>query len=135
MPVWNDTMLMAAVQQMTNNGPAAPFDLYLRLFSNSFVPSNTDVAGDYTEVAITGYAPIYMPPGGWTIGPIASGQQASFSPVTFTFTSGGNVEGWYLTDISGSIVAAAGQFVGSPIVIPFIGGSFTVEVFLPSITP
>ena len=78
----------------------APENLVLRLFKNNITPSDTDVAGTYTEATFPGYAAITLTGASWNApsgGTIAYGAQQTF---TCSGTSTDDIYGYYVTQAS-----------------------------------
>ena len=83
----------------------APQNLVLRLYRNNITPSDTDVAGTYTEASFPGYAAITLTGASWNAasgGSIAYGAQQTF---TCSGTSTDDIYGYYVTQaISGTLL-------------------------------
>ena len=78
----------------------APQNLVLRLYRNNITPSDTDVAGTYTEASFPGYAAITLTGASWIAasgGSIAYGAQQTF---TCSGTSTDDIYGYYVTQAS-----------------------------------
>lgn len=98
----------------------AAADLKLKLFSNNYTPGETSVVGSFTEVTGGGYVAKTLSVGNWTI---TSGDPstAAYPAQTFSFTGAiggsGNVYGYYITNVAGTVLYAAGNLPGT--VSPF----------------
>jgi hypothetical protein len=93
-----------ALEALVNK--TAPQNLVLRLYSNNITPSDTDVAGTYTEATFAGYGPATLTGGNWNA---ASGGSITYgSQQTFTRTSTGateNIYGYFvMQSVSGILV-------------------------------
>lgn len=93
-----------ALEALVNK--TAPQNLIIKLFSNNITPSDTDVAGTYTEATFTGYAAITLTGATWNA---AAGGTITYSAQqTFTRTSTGateNIYGYYVVQaVSGTLV-------------------------------
>jgi hypothetical protein len=78
----------------------APQNLVLRLYRNNITPSDTDVAGTYTEASFPGYAAITLTGASWNAasgGSIAYGAQQTF---TCSGASTDDIYGYYVTQAS-----------------------------------
>jgi hypothetical protein len=85
-----------------------PPALTLRLFSNNVTPTPEDNVTSYVELVATGYAPIPVPAGAFTItNPTGSVMQAALAEKVFSGSGGATIYGYYLTRQSdGTLVAA-----------------------------
>ncbi len=84
------------VLAMITNKTAAE-NLVLRLYKNNITPSDTDVAGTYTEATFPGYSAITLTGASWNApsgGSIAYGAQQTF---TCSGTSTDDIYGYYVT--------------------------------------
>ena len=71
----------------------APQNLVLKLYSNNITPSDTDVAGTYTEATFAGYAAITLAGASWNAA--AAGTITYNAQQTFTRSSSGAPESIY----------------------------------------
>lgn len=101
-------------------------DLFLRLYSNNYTPTETDTLASFTEVAGGGYAAKTLGWGSWTINSgapsygIYTRQEWIFTgPTTLT-----NIYGYYVTDVLG-VLRWAERFVVTPIA-PIAGSKIRV---------
>jgi|PlaIllAssembly_1097288.scaffolds.fasta_scaffold66033_2 hypothetical protein len=110
----------------------APQDLVLRLFTNNITPAETDDEGDYTEDSGDGYDHVDIAgASGWTW---AAGDPSSLSYVEceFAYTgAGGNVYGYYITQVTSGIAVIAERFTDGPYNIQNSGDRILVT---PSLT-
>lgn len=93
-----------ALEALVNK--TAPQNLTLKLFSNNITPSDTDVAGTYTEATFAGYASISLTGASWgaaSAGTITYGSQQTFTRSTTGTTE--NIYGYYVIQaVSGILV-------------------------------
>jgi hypothetical protein len=87
----------------------ATANLRLHLFQNNYTPADGDTVANYTEANFTGYSPPILGP--WTPATIAAPRAvATCTPVLFAVgpvpTVGNQVYGYYVTDVTGSLVWA-----------------------------
>lgn len=86
----------------------------LRLYENNKTPAAGDVLADYTESTTPGYAPINLPitvPAAATVASVAT---KTWLIQTFTFTGAGLIYGYYVTDITGTILLWAERYIAAP---------------------
>jgi hypothetical protein len=91
-------------------------ELELRLFVSNHQPTQGDVLGTYTEADFTGYAPILIPAGAWTITQGTPSQAAAPQQI---FTSAANqtpqlVYGYLLILASTATLVVAERFSNGP---------------------
>lgn len=110
----------------------APQNLVLRLFSNNITPSDTDVAGTYTEATFAGYAAITLTGASWNA---ASGGSISYSAQqTFTRSSTGtaeNIYGYYCTQLASGVLVYSERDASAPFAVTNNGDNIKVT---PTIT-
>ena len=98
---------------------STPTDLVLRLFINNVTPSETDTCSTYTECNITGYSAITLTGSNWTVTTDTDGKgKASYAEQTFSFSAGGIVYGYYVTNSDKTILFIAEAFSDGPYYIP-----------------
>lgn len=99
-----DTGENIALEAVVNK--TAGQNLVLKLYSNNITPSDTDVAGTYTEATFAGYSAITLAGASWNA---AAGGSITYSAQqTFTRSSTGapeNIYGYYCVQaVSGTLV-------------------------------
>lgn len=100
------------------NQSTTTVDTTLRLFQNNMALTNTKVAANFTEADFSGYTPVTISRGSYTI-TLDSGNNhvvATYTSVpTFTCDAGPSqtIYGWYLTDNNDGI-AICGQEFATP---------------------
>lgn len=117
-----------AASPSTTAGPV------LHIYSNDPSVGDNTVIGDTTECTSAGYAAITLVANGWNVS-LVSGttSTASYSQVTFTFTTNAVTYGYYVTDTT-TLNGNRGQmlwierFSGGPYVVPADGGSISVSI-------
>lgn len=107
---------------------SAPTDLVLRLYTNSIdLSTETWNAASLTEATGAGYSSATLTGSNWTVSTTAGVTAAVYNTtVTFTFSVGQNVQGYYVTDTSGNILWAE-EFPGAPFSLPSTGGDITIR--------
>jgi hypothetical protein len=117
----------AFLQSITNKQSSG--NLVLRLFTSNTTPSKGDTLSTYTECTGSGYSPITLLGGSWTVSANEDGTAtASYAAQTFTFTSGTafSAYGYFLTNSAGTTVIWAERFSDGPYAIPAGGGTISV---------
>lgn len=103
-------------------------NLTVRLYVNNLTPGPTNVASDFTECTLSGYAAQTLTPGSWSGS--SSGGQATYTYPTLTFSfspyGGGITIYGYLLTIPGVIGVLAEKF-STPYAVPAGGGSLTID--------
>lgn len=109
-----------ALEAITNK--TAPQNLVLRLYSNNITPSDTDIAGTYTECTFPGYAAITLTGANWNA---AAGGSISYNAQqTFTRSSTGtaeNVYGYYVTQTTSGLLVYSERDGSAPFSIANTG--------------
>ncbi len=103
-------------------------NIALHLYTNSVALSGeTFNTASFTEATETGYAATTITAAGWaatTTGGISSALYDN--GITFTFSTGQDVQGYYMTDTSDQILWAE-EFPGAPFQLPTGGGDIAVR--------
>jgi hypothetical protein len=105
----------------------APQNLVLRLYQNNITPSDTDVAGTYTESTFAGYASLTL--AGATWGAAAAGTITYGAQQTFTRTVTGAAEncyGYYVTQLASGILVYSERDAGAPFIIVNAGDAVKI---------
>lgn len=104
--------------------------LYLRLYTNSLDLSNeTFVTSSFTEASASGYAVKTLTSSNWGASTNGSGiTSMSYSTgVTFAFTAGQDIQGYYVTNAEGETLWAE-EFPGAPFSLPVsTGGEIAIR--------
>ena len=102
----------------------------LKLFVNNQTPGKTTVITDFTEATgVAGYNPITLLGSNWTTTTSGGINSAVYSQETFTFTTGVNVYGYYITDLSNNLLWAE-RFSTAPYTMPPDGGQISISPVL-----
>lgn len=106
----------------------------LHLYGSSHVPAHTDTYSTYAsiELAVSGYAPVALAPGNWTLAPVAAGAQATYNTISWTFNGACTVFGYWVADAANQYALFAEQFVNS-FVYTSSGGMFSL-ILPPTLT-
>jgi len=103
-------------------------NIALHLYTNSVALSGeTFNTASFTEATETGYAATTITSAGWaatTTGGISSALYDN--GITFSFSTGQDVQGYYMTDTSDQILWAE-EFPGAPFQLPVGGGDIAVR--------
>jgi hypothetical protein len=104
-----------------------PSDMLLHLYSNNWSPNYTDTLTNYTEVSVSGYVPMVLNGGMWTIGLNDSGIVAATYPMqTFPFSTSVTAFGYYITDNAITTVIFAEMFSNPPFYLSSSGGNIKI---------
>jgi hypothetical protein len=106
----------------------APTNLVLHLYTNSVnLSTETWTASSLTEATGAGYSSVTLTGGNWTVSTNAGVSAAVYNTtVTFSFSVGQDVQGYYVTDTSNNILWAE-EFPGAPFSLPSTGGDITIR--------
>lgn len=106
----------------------SPTDIVLHLYTNTVTLSTkTFTSGSFTEATAAGYSSVTLTGGGWTATTSGGiGTSLYDNGITFSFTVGQNVQGYYMTDTSNNILWAE-EFPGAPFQLPVGGGDIAVR--------
>jgi hypothetical protein len=107
---------------------SSPTNLVLHLYTNEVDLSLENFTTDsFTEATAAGYAPVTLTGSNWTASTSTGISSASYSSaITFSFTEGVDVWGYYVTNTSDQIMWAE-QFPGAPFTLPSTGGEIAVR--------
>lgn len=95
----------------------APENLSLRLYINNITPSDTDVAGTYTQAGFPGYAAITLTGASWNApsgGTITYGSQQTF---TCSGTSTDDVYGYYVVQVTSGTLLYSERDASAPFAV------------------
>lgn len=105
-------------------------EIAIHLYTNSVALSGeTFDTASFTEATETGYASQTLTHSGWTAGISTTGGISAAlydNGITFTFATGQDVQGYYMTDTSNQILWAE-EFPGAPFQLPTGGGDIAVR--------
>lgn len=106
----------------------SPTNLVLHLYTNSLdLSTETFTAGSFTEVSASGYAPVTLTGSNWTASTSSGISSAVYNTgITFSFTVGVDVQGYYVTNTSNAILWAE-EFPGAPFTLPNTGGEIAIR--------
>ncbi len=103
--------------------------LVLKLYSNNVTPSETSVAGDFTECAFDGYAAVTM--SAWPGSAIVSGEAVSTQPIIVFLQTGtvtnDTVFGYFVVDGSNNLQYADRNTFMSGVAMDTAGKTYTVK--------
>lgn len=106
----------------------SPTNLVLHLYTNDIDLSDDDfITGDFTEATATGYSSVTLTGAGWTAATTSGVSAALYdNGITFSFSVGQDVQGYYVTDTSNNILWAE-EFPGAPFSLPVAGGDIAIR--------
>lgn len=127
-----DSAEVRLLEILVNKEPAT--NLVLHLYTNEvdlsledFATAGDGVESSFTEATAAGYAPVTLTGSNWTASTSTGISSASYSSaITFNFTEGVDVWGYYVTNTSDQIMWAE-QFPGAPFTLPSTGGEIAVR--------
>jgi hypothetical protein len=136
----SEILLLQYIVNSTNTDGTAPTatvatyssgNRVLHLFTNNLTPAETTTIGAVTEATASGYASITLLGTAWSIGTDGGGvTTASYSEVTFTFTTAVTCYGYYITtsaSYSGGVkLLWLERFTGAPFQLPSGGGQIAI---------
>jgi hypothetical protein len=99
-------------------GQGSPEALVLKLYKSDTTPSETSVAGDFTEADFAGYAPIPLTPASWSVG--APSSSAAYAKQTFTSSAAQAAQliyGYLLVQENSGNLILAERFIDGPYTI------------------
>ena len=114
-----------ALEALVNKTAAQ--NLVLKLYSNNITPSDTDVAGTYTEATFAGYASITLAGASWNAA--ASGSISYGSQQTFTRSSTGapeNIYGYYVVQLASGILVYSERDGAAPFAVTNAGDAINI---------
>jgi hypothetical protein len=106
----------------------SPTNLVLHLYTNDVALLTDEFStGSFTEATATGYSSVTLTGAGWTASTTAGISAALYGTgITFSFSVGQNVQGYYVTDTSNNILWAE-EFPGAPFQLPNAGGDIAIR--------
>ena len=106
----------------------SPTNLVLHLYSNDLDLSDESFdETDFTEVTTSGYAAVTLTGSNWTATTNSGISSALYNTsITFNFSAGADVYGYYVTDTSNRILWAE-EFPGAPFTLPSTGGEISIR--------
>lgn len=136
----SEILLLQYIVNSTNTDgtlPSATVSTYsggnrvLHLFTNNATPQETTTLGGITEATAAGYAAVTLLGTSWSIGTDGGGvTTASYSEITFTFTTAVTCYGYYITTSStysgGVKLLWLERFTGAPFILPSGGGQIAI---------
>lgn len=107
---------------------SSPTNLVLHLYGNDLDLSTESFStGSFTEISASGYAPVTLTGSNWTASTSTGISSAVYGTgITFSFTVGVDVQGYYVTNTSNQIMWAE-EFPGAPFTLPSTGGDIAVR--------
>lgn len=106
----------------------SPTNLVLHLYTNDVdLSTESFSAGSFTEVNAAGYAAVTLTGANWAAATASGISSAVYNTgITFSFTTGVNVQGYYVTNTSNAILWAE-EFPGAPFTLPSTGGDIAIR--------
>lgn len=98
------------------------------LFENDHAPAKQDLLTAYKEVTQAGYVPQTIFPPDWTIAILATDGAGATSPaISYSLGGGGQVFGYYVTDLAGTQLFWAEAFPLGPFITRPPGGILIID--------
>jgi hypothetical protein len=121
------------LEYIVNKRPAT--NLVLRLYTNDKdLSDETFVTSDFVEVTTAGYAAASLIGSNWDVSTNSGISVAVYNTaITFSFSAGVNVMGYYVTDNSNPTppqkppILWAERFPGAPFTLPSTGGEISIR--------
>lgn len=106
----------------------SPTNIVLHLYTNSVnLGTQTFTTGSFTEATAAGYSSVTLTGAGWTATTSGGiGTSLYNNGITFSFSVGQDIRGYYMTDTSNNILWAE-EFPGAPFQLPVGGGDIAVR--------
>ena len=106
----------------------SPTNLVLHLYSNDVdLSTETFTSASFTQPTAAGYSSVTLTGAGWNASTTAGVSAALYDEwVTFNFSAGQDVQGYYVTDVSNNIMWAE-EFPGAPFQLPSGGGDIAIR--------
>jgi hypothetical protein len=111
-------------------GLVAPGSPVIHLYEADLTPSETTTIGDFSQTAKAGYTAITLTSTYWTVSTLVGSPggvtTAMYSQQTFSFTTGADIYGYYITDSSAALLWCE-RFTGAPFRLPSGGGTIAIS--------
>jgi hypothetical protein len=120
-----DTGENIALEALVNK--TAGQNLVLKLYSNNLTPSDTDVAGTYTEATFTGYAAATLTGASWNAA--SAGTITYSAQQTFTRSATGtteNIYGYYVVQSGSGILVYSERDASAPFAVTNNGDAIKI---------
>ena len=110
------------IGMIVNATTAQNINLVLALYKNNLTPASTDVLADYTAATFTGYSPVTLTSGSWTVtaatsGAPATATQSSATTFACTATTSESVYGYFIYQTGATVMMWAERFSDGPYTI------------------
>lgn len=115
---------VALLQYIVNMVP--PTNPVMHLYTNNYTPNENATLATLAEASQSGYAPITLVGSNWTTTLVTGSSTAVYSEQTFSFTTGVNVYGYFVTDTTGTKLLWLERFSGAPFTLPSGGGTIAI---------
>ena len=114
------------LKYIVNN--STPTNLVLHLYKNNIdLTSETFSSGSFTEASASGYAAVTLTGSNWSAATTGGISAAVYNTgITFSFSVGQDVYGYYVTNTSNEIMWAE-EFPGAPFSLPTGGGEVAIR--------
>jgi len=107
-------------------GLVKPNNPVIKLYGNDLDPVETTTIGDFTMSTEAGYASKTLTSTSWTTTLSGNTSTAVYSQETFSFTTGADVYGYFITDTGGGLMWCE-RFTGAPFQLPTGGGTIAIS--------
>jgi hypothetical protein len=108
-------------------GLVAPGSPVIHLYEANLTPIETTTIGDFSETTKVGYTAMTLTSTYWTVTTLDGNvTTAMYSQQTFSFTTGADIYGYYITDTSAALLWCE-RFTGAPFRLPSGGGTIAIS--------
>lgn len=107
-------------------GLVKPNNPVIALYSNDLDPDEGTTKGDFTVSNEAGYQSKTLTSNKWTTTLSGNTSTAVYSQETFSFTTGADVYGYFITDTAGELLWCE-RFTGAPFQLPTGGGTIAIS--------
>lgn len=98
----------------------------ISLYKNDLTPVEATTITDFTESTEAGYGAKTLTSASWTTTLSGDTATAVYSQETFSFTTGADVYGYYITDTANALMWCE-RFTGAPFQLPTGGGTIAIS--------
>ena len=108
-------------------GLVAPGSPVIHLYEADLTPGEGTTIGDFSETPKAGYSAMTLTSNYWTVTTLTGNvTTAAYSQQTFSFTTGADIYGYYITDTSAALLWCE-RFTGAPFRLPSGGGTIAIS--------
>jgi len=112
-------------------GLTAPGSPVIHLYEADHTPGEDTSIANFSQTARAGYSAITLTAASWTVTTLSGGggvTTAQYSQQTFSFTTGADIYGYYITDtLAAGNLLWCERFTGAPFRLPSGGGTIAIS--------